>query len=367
MAATAPKQRVAVAMSGGVDSSVAAALLLQQGYEVIGLTMRLWSGAAKDPSLRTCCSSEDAQDARRVAQKLGIPFYVIDLENEFRSMVVNDFVRAYGQGLTPNPCVRCNQHLKFVFLLQRALDLQADFLATGHYARWRDDPAGAQLWRGSDRSKDQSYFLFTITSQQLQRLRFPLGELSKQQTRALAEQFGLHLAEKGESQDLCFVPDGDKDAFLRQSAPASFQPGEIVDLQGKRLGSHSGLAAYTIGQRKGLGIAYSVPLYVLAVDWQQNRLLVGPEEALWQSKLSVAEINWLAEEPLTAPRRVWTQIRYAAEAQPGWLTPLPGQEAEICFDQPQRAIAPGQAAVFYQEERLLGGGWIKPMLSDRFA
>ncbi|MBF0183043.1 MAG: tRNA 2-thiouridine(34) synthase MnmA [Magnetococcales bacterium] len=360
MAASTGKTRVAVAMSGGVDSSVVAALLLQQGYEVIGLTMRLWSGKPGEPARRTCCSTEDTQDARRVAQTLGIPFYVVDLETEFRRAVVDDFVQAYAQGLTPNPCVRCNQHLKFVSLLQRAQALQADFLATGHYARRMETPEGVQLWRGRDASKDQSYFLFTVTSAQLAQLRFPLGALSKAETRALAQQFGLHLAEKSESQDLCFVPDGDKDQFLRQSDPSMFQPGAIVDQQGAILGRHAGLARYTIGQRKGLGIAHAVPLYVLAIDRRQNRLLVGPESGLWQESLQVEKVNWLAEEPLCKPRRIAAQIRYAAEAQPCWLTPLGEQRAALLFDSAQRAIAPGQAAVFYQEERLLGGGWIVP-------
>ncbi|MBF0096787.1 MAG: tRNA 2-thiouridine(34) synthase MnmA [Magnetococcales bacterium] len=353
------KTRVAVAMSGGVDSAVAAALLLQQGYEVIGLTMRLWSGSSGDPTRRSCCSTEDVQDARRVAQTLGIPFYIVDLETEFRQAVVDDFVQSYGHGLTPNPCIRCNQHLKFDFLLRRALALQAQFLATGHYAQRVESSNGVQLWRGLDRSKDQSYFLFTVTSAQLQHLRFPLGGLQKAETRALAEQFGLHLAEKSESQDLCFVPDGDKDRFLRLSNPGMFQSGEIVDLQGNRLGRHNGLACYTVGQRKGLGIAHAQPLYVIALDQQENRLVVGPESALWQDCLRVQGLNWLESTPLQAPRRVWSQIRYAAQAQPGWLTPLGGDQADIQFDQPQRAIAPGQAAVFYEEQRLLGGGWIQ--------
>jgi tRNA-specific 2-thiouridylase len=355
----ARKQRVAVAMSGGVDSAVAAALLLQQGYEVIGLTMRLWSGSSSDPTRRSCCSSEDAQDARRVAQTLGIPFYIVDLENAFRHAVIDDFVHNYGQGLTPNPCIRCNQHLKFVLLLQRALDLQAQFLATGHYVRRVESASGAQLWRGLDRSKDQSYFLFTVTSAQLQHLRFPLGDLHKAETRALAEKFGLHLAEKSESQDLCFVPDGDKDRFLQLSNPEMFRSGAIVDGQGNRVGQHHGLARYTVGQRKGLGLSYAHPHYVIALDQQENRLVVGPESALWQESLRVQGLNWLDAEPLQAPRRVWSQIRSAAQAQPGWLIPFGEDQAEMRFDQPQRAIAPGQAAVFYQEQRLLGGGWIQ--------
>ncbi|MEO5349553.1 MAG: tRNA 2-thiouridine(34) synthase MnmA [Magnetococcus sp. YQC-3] len=354
-----PKKRVAVAMSGGVDSSVAAASLLAQGYEVIGLTMRLWSGGEGARGRRTCCASEDLYDARRVAQTLNIPFFVVDLEAQFRAAVVADFVETYAAGRTPNPCIRCNQHLKFQHLLHKAQELQAEFLATGHYALWREGVQGPQLWRGADRLKDQSYFLFTITPEQLRYLRFPLGEMRKEETRLLAERFGLHLARKGESQDLCFVPDGDNAAFLAREGAALFRPGPIVDLAGRLLGRHAGLGGYTIGQRRGLGIAAAHPLYVVAIETAGNRLVVGPEEALWQQRLRVGEINWLGDSPLTAPQRIQARIRYAAEPQPGLLQPLGGGEADLLFDAPQRAIAPGQAAVFYEGERVLGGGWIR--------
>ncbi|MEO5364661.1 MAG: tRNA 2-thiouridine(34) synthase MnmA [Magnetococcus sp. DMHC-8] len=354
------KTRVAVALSGGVDSAVAAASLLAQGYEVIGLTMRLWSRAGGEAGRRTCCAAEDLYDARRVAQTLGIAFFVVDLEAAFHEAVVADFVAAYAAGQTPNPCVRCNERLKFTHLLHQAQALQADFLATGHYAVRTEGPAGPALWRGADRQKDQSYFLFTVTPGQLRHLRFPLGALTKGETRQLAERFGLHLAHKQESQDLCFVPDGKPATFLAEAGRGLFQPGAIQDLAGNRLGTHQGLGGYTIGQRKGLGIAAAAPLYVVAIDTVQNRLLVGPEEALWRSELRVRELNWLGDEPLRAPVRVEARIRYAAEPQPALLRPLGNRQAEVRFDTPQRAIAPGQACVWYGGDRVLGGGWIEP-------
>ena len=354
------KKRVAVAMSGGVDSSVAAACLLEQGYEVIGLTMRLWSGEGGDAARRTCCATEDLDDARRVAQRLGIAFFVVDLEAEFRAAVVADFVATYAAGQTPNPCIRCNQRLKFTHLLKKAQALEAEFLATGHYAICTEGPSGPELWRGADRHKDQSYFLFTVTADQLRHLRFPLGAMTKEQTRLQAERFGLHLAHKGESQDLCFVPDGDTAAFLAQSGEGLFAPGPIVDRAGNPLGLHRGLGGYTIGQRKGLGVSSAAPLYVVAIEAVGNRLVVGPEDALWRKVLRVQEINWLGDEPLALQKRVQIQIRYAAEAQPGLLKPLGSQVAEVVFDTPQRAIAPGQACVFYAGDRVLGGGWIQP-------
>ncbi len=354
------KKRVAVAMSGGVDSSVAAACLLEQGYEVIGLTMRLWSGGGASAAQRTCCATEDLYDARRVAQTLGIPFFVVDLEAVFREAVVANFVATYAAGQTPNPCIRCNQWLKFEHLLKKAQALEAEFLATGHYAVRTDGEAGPQLWRGKDRKKDQSYFLFTVTPAQLRLLRFPLGALNKEQTRALAARFGLHLAEKGESQDLCFVPNGETAAFLTQAGVGLFQPGTILDLAGKSLGRHNGLGGYTIGQRKGLGVSAAEPLYVVAIQPDSNQLIVGPESALWRDRLRVAEINWLGDLPLAGPMAIQARIRYGAEPQPGRLEPLGPNSADVVFETPQRAIAPGQACVFYAEDRVLGGGWIQP-------
>ncbi|OSM04959.1 tRNA 2-thiouridine(34) synthase MnmA [Magnetofaba australis] len=357
------KKRAAVAMSGGVDSSATAALLVEQGYDVIGLTMQLWDhghSCAPSPNSRTCCATEDVQDARHVAETLGIPFYVINLQEAFRQAVVEDFITTYAHGQTPNPCVRCNQILKFEILLDRARQLGAEFLATGHYARCTVDPVGhaPQLWRGADRAKDQSYFLFATTREQLQHIRFPLGDISKARTRALAARAGLHLADKRESQDVCFVPDGDYAAFFAQHAPHAITPGPIVDRDGKILGQHHGLARYTVGQRRGLGVAAPHPLYVIALDADNNRLIVGPNEALMRDELVCAQVNWIIDAP-SAPFSCQARIRYAAEPQPATVTPLPDGGAQVAFAQSQRAVTPGQACVFYQEDQVLGGGWIQ--------
>ena len=353
------KKRVAVAMSGGVDSSVTAACLLEQGYEVIGLTMRLWTEKSGSRSNRTCCTTEDVFDARHVAQTLGITFYVVDLESIFRKTVVADYLAGYASGRTPNPCIRCNQILKFDYLLQKAKTLQAEFLATGHYAVRREGLSQPELWCGKDKKKDQSYFLFTITPKQLNYIRFPLGEMTKERTRALAQRFNLHLAQKEESQDLCFVPDGNSATFLAKENGALLKPGPIVDLAGHTLGEHQGLGCYTIGQRKGLGISAPNPLYVVAIQAEKNQLVVGPETALSCRKLRVQEINWLGDKPLTAPLQIQARIRYAAAAQPACITPTSPNSANVVFDTPQRAITPGQACVFYDGDRVLGGGWIQ--------
>ena len=358
---TANRQRVAVALSGGVDSATAAACLLEQGHEVIGLTMRLWEepgGAAAGSPQRTCCAPEDLQDARRVAQTLDIPFYVLDLTEAFRREVVRDCLESYAAGRTPNPCVRCNQSLKFHHLLARALELEAVCLATGHYAILdRDAAGGMRLCRAADRRKDQSYFLFSTPYDQLGLIRFPLGGIGKEETRRLARRFGLHLAAKRESQDLCFVPDGDLAAFLVRQGVA-MPSGPIVDPDGRVLGAHRGLGRYTVGQRKGLGLAAPQPLYVLAIDAAQNRLVVGPEARLYREELEVMAVNWLAPSPPARPMACQARIRYAAEPQPAWVEPLPDGRARVRFAQPQRAITPGQACVFYAAEQVLGGGWI---------
>jgi tRNA-specific 2-thiouridylase len=353
-------RRIAVALSGGVDSATTAALLLSQGWEVIGLTMQLWDhGVSVAGSGRTCCASDDIHDARRVAQTLGIPFYVINLEAAFRQAVVGDFIDAYASGRTPNPCIRCNQILKFRLLLDRALELGAEALATGHYARIVTEAGVPQLRRGVDPDKDQSYFLFATRLEALRRLRFPLGGLTKTQTRQLAERFELHLARKRESQDLCFVPDGDHGAFFaRLGNRAPITPGPIVDLDGKLLGEHQGVGKYTIGQRHGLGIAAAHPLHVLAIHPAENRLVVGPASALARDSLEVDELHWLDPTPLTGAVPILAQIRHASAPRPATLLPLEGQRAKVLFETPQRAIAPGQACVFYVGDRVLGGGWI---------
>ncbi|MBF0124478.1 MAG: tRNA 2-thiouridine(34) synthase MnmA [Magnetococcales bacterium] len=354
-------------MSGGVDSSATAAWLLEQGHEVIGITMQLWRGGAVDDhdhcqggASRRCCASDDLDDARRVAATLGIPFYVVDFEAEFRRHVIDDFVAGYANGRTPNPCIRCNQKLKFHHLWHKARSIGADALATGHYARCLLASDGKpQLWRAHDQAKDQSYFLFTLTQEQLLGLLFPLGTLSKQEVRALANRHGLHVSSKPDSQDICFVTGRSYSDFLQQQEAALLQPGAIIDTVGQVLGQHRGIACYTIGQRHGLGIAASQPLYVIELQPETNCVMVGPESALYRQEMTIQEVNWLVECPLDVDQPVMVQIRYRAVEQPAWVKPLPGQRAHVLFEQPQRGITAGQAAVFYREQQLIGGGWIE--------
>ncbi|MBF0141878.1 MAG: tRNA 2-thiouridine(34) synthase MnmA [Magnetococcales bacterium] len=356
-------ERVAVALSGGVDSAVAAARLQAQGYEVFGVTMRLWDGSVADSGAdgnRACCGSRDLEDARRVADCLDIPFTVIDLEAAFRHHVVDDFIDRYQEGETPNPCIRCNQFLKFTILLERVQSLGATALATGHYAilerTGREIP---RLLRGVDPRKDQSYFLFTLTANQMRRLHFPVGELTKDETRRLAARLALPVAEKRESQDLCFVPGGDYADFFARHQPHAMRPGPIEELSGRRLGQHRGIGLYTIGQRRGLGIASPHPLYVVAIDPIGNRLIVGPEEALQGESLELEGVNWIDDTPLVAPIRIEARVRYASPAVPAWVEPGAEGCARVRFEKRERAITPGQACVFYRERRMLGGGWIR--------
>ncbi|MBF0109420.1 MAG: tRNA 2-thiouridine(34) synthase MnmA [Magnetococcales bacterium] len=355
-------QRVAVAMSGGVDSSVVAAWLVDRGFEVVGLTMRLWAGAETSATVatsgRSCCGGDEVDDARRVAQTLGIPFYTVDLQKQFSHGVVAPFLDAYANGQTPNPCIACNEILKFRHLLDQAGSIGAAFLATGHYAVLKfplDQPP--QLFRGHDPRKDQSYFLATTPLTVLSRIRFPLGTLSKEETRRLARKWGLHLAEKRESQDVCFVPDGDYGSFFRRQGLPD-RPGPIRGLDGALLGRHQGVHGYTIGQRRGLGISARHPLFVVAIDAENNELIVGPEAALYAATASVRRINWLVD-PIHASRSVQVKIRYSATPVPARLEP--GSQSDsvlVHFQQPQRAITPGQACVFHDGSRVLGGGWI---------
>lgn len=355
------KKRVAIAMSGGVDSATAAAWLVEQGHEVIALTMQLWDhGDSPVSGSRTCCAIEDLYDARQVAQLLDIPFYVLNLEATFRRAVVDDFLASYAAGQTPNPCVRCNQRLKFEPLLQKALSLGVDYLATGHYAiRRLDDQGHPMLFCGADPLKDQSYFLFATTKEQLRHLNFPLGELTKDATRNLAKRFNLHLSEKRESQDVCFVPDGDYRAFFAKEGSTAAVPGPIVDLDDKIIGEHRGLGNHTIGQRRGLGIAAPNPLYVVKIIAAENKLVVGPSAALFSDSLTIKDLNWLGRQPLLAPRHLQVKIRYAS--QPVAATIIPKHEpgyASIEFTTAQKAVTPGQACVLYDNRRVLGGGWI---------
>jgi len=357
------KQRVVVAMSGGVDSSVTAALLQEQGYEVIGISMQVWDYArftAPDgEKFDTCCSLDDIHDARRVAEQLGIPFYVVNFEEEFQRLVIDDFVEEYFRGRTPNPCVRCNQRIKFELLLQKARDLAADYLATGHYARVEKDGSGRfHLCTGRDGSKDQSYFLFTLTQEQLARTLFPLGGMTKPEVRQLAARYGLRVAEKGESQEICFVPDNDYVRLLEESRGRGRLDGDIVDSSGTVLGRHHGTYRYTVGQRRGLGVAHPHPLYVLGVDTEKRQVVVGGQEELANDGLLATDLNWIILPP-GSPLEATCKIRYRQRPVACTIIPQPDNRAEVRFKVPEKSVTPGQAVVFYRDDEVLGGGWIE--------
>ena len=350
---------VAVAMSGGVDSSTAAALLVQQGYQVIGLTMRLWAWPSNEGNVEARSgSSSGIQDARRVCKVLSLPFRVLDLEQEFRSQVVEYFCDSYALGRTPNPCLACNRYIKFGALLQAASQLGAAYLATGHYARIRLVNGKYQLLKGADREKDQSYVLYMLAQQQLAHVLFPLGDYTKAQVRALAAELGLPTAEKAESQDACFVSGSDYRAFLSQQRPATARPGPIFDLQGRILGQHQGIASYTVGQRQGLGITSPHPLYVMEVDPVRNALIVGPKAALRRRELLAEQVDSVAGHPPAQSLSVTAKIRYKAPEAAATLVPLAASKARVVFEEAQSAITPGQGVVFYQGDVLLGGGII---------
>lgn len=352
------KPTVVVAMSGGVDSSVAAALLVEQGYHVIGMMLRLWSEPGTEDENR-CCTPDAMALARRMAAKLGVPFYAVDVQERFREVVVQSFIDEYVRGVTPNPCTSCNRQIRWGFLMDRARAFGADFMATGHYARLRSEGEHIHLLRGMDPAKDQSYVLSVLTQEKLKHTLFPIGEYPKPQVRELARQFDLPVADRADSQDLCFLANHDYRGFLARHAPQSVQPGKIVTTTGDVIGEHQGLAFYTIGQRKGLGIAAPDPLYVIKKDLQANILVVGPEADLGQRELNAAEMNWIAGEPPAAPVRVQAKIRYKATEAWAEVTPLPEGQVRVCFDQPLRDITPGQRVVFYQGEECLGGGTIQ--------
>lgn len=353
------KPTVVVAMSGGVDSSVAAALLVQQGYQVIGMMLRLWSEPGSECDNR-CCTPDAMAQARRVAAMLDIPFYAIDAQQTFRDTVVQAFLDGYAQGITPNPCLTCNRQVRWQFLLQRALALGADYMATGHYVRLQRDSHGhTQLLRGVDTRKDQSYVLHVLNQTQLKHALFPLGEYTKPQVRQLAHAFELPVAERADSQDLCFLGNGSYQDFLSRYAPQTQEPGPILDQQGNLLGQHNGLANFTIGQRKGIRLSAAQPFYVISKDVETNSLIVGPQETLGGSGLVAHHVNWLDGAPPPQAMRLLVKVRYKAQDAWGWVIPAGETQAQVAFEQPVRDITPGQAAVFYQGERCLGGGIIQ--------
>jgi len=363
--------KIAVAMSGGVDSSAAAAILKEQGHELVGFTMQLWNqnrGISVDengePLPSRCCALDDVSDARRVAEELGFPFYVLNLEREFERAVVKPFVTSYLNGETPIPCVACNSRLKFASLDRLAVSLGCEKVATGHYARVEYDADRYQLLRGRDPQKDQSYFLWELTQDQLSRSMFPLGEMSKPDARAAARRNELAVAEKSESQEICFVPDGDYAGFIDRYLAAEQHHdrlpgnGEIVSTGGELIGEHAGIHRYTIGQRRGIGISSAQPLYVTGIDSENNRIVVGNQDELLRVEFTAAGVNWIAFDKPDGPVSAEVRVRYRHTAAPATITPLSDHRALIRFDEPQRAITPGQATVFYRGDEVVGGGWI---------
>ncbi|WP_425098349.1 tRNA 2-thiouridine(34) synthase MnmA [Tropicibacter sp. S64] len=356
--------RVVVAMSGGVDSSVVAAKLKDEGYDVVGVTLQLYDHGAALAKKGACCAGVDIHDARRVAEEMNFPHYVLDYENIFRDAVIEEFAESYLGGATPVPCIRCNERVKFKDLLDTAKDLEADCMATGHYIQRKMGPHGPELHCAEDRNRDQSYFLFSTTPEQLDFLRFPLGHLpSKAATRELAAQYGLAVADKPDSQDICFVPDGNYAAVIEKLRPGSVEPGEIVHADGRVLGTHNGVIHYTIGQRRGLGIGgLSDPLYVVRLDVETRQVIVGPKDMLATRVIPVREINWLGDAPFNSQKE-WhlaVKVRSTRPPREAIVRPISETEAEVELLTPEEGVSPGQACVFYDPEstRIFGGGWI---------
>ena len=356
--------RVVVAMSGGVDSSVVAAMLADEGYDVVGVTLQLYDHGAALAKKGACCAGRDIHDARRVAEAMGFPHYVLDYENTFRAAVIDEFADSYLAGATPVPCIRCNERVKFKDLLGTAKDLDADCMATGHYIQRAMGAAGPELHRAADPARDQSYFLFSTTPEQLAYLRFPLGHLqSKAETRALAARYGLGVADKPDSQDICFVPNGNYAAVIEKLRPGAAEPGEIVDPAGRVLGTHKGVIHYTVGQRRGLGIGgLADPLYVVKLDVDKRQVVVGPKEMLATRRVPLREVNWLGDGAFAgvAEREIAVKVRSTRPPLPAVLRPLSETEAEVELLTAEEGVSPGQACVFYDpaSPRVLGGGWI---------
>ena len=356
------KPRVLVAMSGGVDSSLAAALLVEQGYDVIGATMQIWDKDVPedDAENRGCCSLSAIDDARRVAEQIGIPYYVLNFRDMFQETVVEYFIREYSAGKTPNPCIACNRFVKFDGLLQKAFALGAQYVATGHYARIAyDDTLGRHtLCKGIDHTKDQSYALYHLNQRTLKHFLMPLGDYTKVKTRQLAAEYGLAVANKPDSQELCFVPNDDYKSFLLEKSPAALKPGDIVDVQGNILGKHQGLPLYTVGQRKGLGCTTGKPIYVVELNYESNKVVVGSDKDVFGSELIAGDLNFITIDRLEKAMTVSAKIRYGSREGLAIVTPLGDNMVNVKFNEPQRAITPGQSVVFYDGDMVIGGGII---------